>query len=251
VQCLRRPQPDPGRARDHAGRIGLHLGCNRIRSLLETSTTLTSNPAGLDGAGTSRGQTRGDRRSPGPNYGQAGAQSIELGGNCTRLRPTVQAGGGAIELAPRCGGALLVPEQGGGSIRLCIGHLLDAEPKTGISITRSSRGVAIPCAQLAARTVSTSTGRTVRLLTSSDHEQKPPSSRFGRPQIASRPSEWTRRSTDPSGDFLGVWIPNQIDDDATDDRKGLGGSPKGRCWCLAEQFVIVHRKPAEVVEAPV
>jgi hypothetical protein len=81
--------------------------------------------AGLDGAGTSRGQERGNPGSPGPNRGQAGAQSIELSGNCARVRPTIQAGGGATELARRCGSALvvaLVPGQGGGSNRLCVGH---------------------------------------------------------------------------------------------------------------------------------
>ncbi len=60
--------------------------------------------AGLDGAGTSRGQARGDSRSPGPNRGQVGAQSIELGGNGARLRPIIQAGGGSTELARRCRG---------------------------------------------------------------------------------------------------------------------------------------------------
>ncbi len=46
--------------------------------------------------------------------------------------------------------------------------------------------------------------RTVQLLTSSDHEQKPPSSRFGRHQTALQPKDWMRRSTAPTGDFLGV-----------------------------------------------
>ncbi len=49
--------------------------------------------------------------------------------------------------------------------------------------------------------------RPVQLLTSSEHEQKPPSSRFGRPQTASRLRDWMRRSTAPAGDFLGLWIP--------------------------------------------
>ena len=87
--------------------------------------------AGLDGAGTSRGQARGDSGSPGPHRGQAGDQSIELGGNGARLRSTIQTGGGATELARRCRGAplaALVPGQGGGSNRLCVGHWLDAEP---------------------------------------------------------------------------------------------------------------------------
>ena len=86
---------------------------------------------GLDGAGTSSGQARGDSGSPGPNRGQAGDQSIELGGNCARLRSTLQAGGGATELARRCRStplAALVPGQGGGSNRLCVGHWLDGEP---------------------------------------------------------------------------------------------------------------------------
>ncbi len=52
--------------------------------------------------------------------------------------------------------------------------------------------------------------RTVQLLTSSDHEQKPPSSRFGRPQTASRLRDWMRKSTAPTGDFFGVWIPPVI-----------------------------------------
>ena len=51
---------------------------------------------------TPRGQARGDSRSPGPNRRQVGAQSIELGGNCARLRPTIQTGGGATELTRRC-----------------------------------------------------------------------------------------------------------------------------------------------------
>ena len=87
--------------------------------------------ARLDGAGTSRGQARGDSGSPGPNRGQVGAQSIELGGDCARLRPTVQAGGGATELARRCCDApltALVPGHGCGSNRLCVVHWLDAEP---------------------------------------------------------------------------------------------------------------------------
>jgi hypothetical protein len=86
--------------------------------------------AGLDGARTPRGQTRGDSGPPGADHGAAGAQSIELGGNRARLRSTVQAGGRAIELARRCRGAplaALVPGQGSGSNRLCVGHWLDAE----------------------------------------------------------------------------------------------------------------------------
>jgi hypothetical protein len=86
--------------------------------------------AGLDGAGTARGQARGDSGSPGPHRGQAGDQSIELGGNCAWLRSTIQAGGGANGLARRCRSsplAALVPGQGGGSNRLCVGDLLDAE----------------------------------------------------------------------------------------------------------------------------
>jgi hypothetical protein len=50
--------------------------------------------AGLDGAGTSRGQAGGDSGSPGPNSGQTGSQSIELGGNCPRFRSTVKGAGG-------------------------------------------------------------------------------------------------------------------------------------------------------------
>ena len=73
-------------------------GCDRIRSMVENSIRdpgrALCHAAGLDGAGTSRGQARGDSGLPGPHRGQAGAQSIELGGNCARLRPTVQAGGG-------------------------------------------------------------------------------------------------------------------------------------------------------------
>ncbi len=87
--------------------------------------------AGLDGAGTSCGQARGDSRSPGPNRGQVGAQSIELGGNGARIRSAVQAGGRAIELARRCRGALLaalVSGQGGGPDGLSVGQRLDAEP---------------------------------------------------------------------------------------------------------------------------
>ena len=83
------------------------------------------------GAGTPRGQARGDSRALGPNRGAAGPQSIELGGNGARLRSAVQAGGGAIELACRCRGTLLealVPGQSGGSNRLCVGHWLDGEP---------------------------------------------------------------------------------------------------------------------------
>ncbi len=86
--------------------------------------------AGLDGAGTLRGQARGDSGSPGTNRGQAGDQSIELGGNCARLRPIIQAGGGSTELARRCRGAPLaplVPGQDGGSNRVCVGHWLDAD----------------------------------------------------------------------------------------------------------------------------
>jgi hypothetical protein len=78
--------------------------------------------AGLYGAGTSRGQARGDSGSHGPNRGGAGDQSIEWGGNCARLRPTVQAGGEATELASRCCGAplaALVPGKGGGSGLCC------------------------------------------------------------------------------------------------------------------------------------
>ncbi len=75
-----------------------------------------------------------------PRSGAAGAQSIELGGNCARLRSTVQAGGGPIELARRCRGspfAALVPGQGGGSNSPCVGHWLDTGPPTDISITLS------------------------------------------------------------------------------------------------------------------
>jgi hypothetical protein len=43
--------------------------------------------------------------STGPDHGAAGAQSIELGGNCARLRSIVQAGGSAIGLARRRRGA--------------------------------------------------------------------------------------------------------------------------------------------------
>jgi len=93
-------------------------GSDRIRSMGEMSTRKPSN----------------DEHSSletGPNPGSAGAESIELGGNGARLRSSVQAGGGPIELARRCRSALLavlVPGQGGGSSRLCVGHLLDAEP---------------------------------------------------------------------------------------------------------------------------
>jgi hypothetical protein len=55
--------------------------------------------AGLDGARTPRGQTRGDSGPSGADHGAAGAQSIELGRDCARIRSTVQAGGGAMELA--------------------------------------------------------------------------------------------------------------------------------------------------------
>jgi hypothetical protein len=98
--------------------------------------------AGLDGAGTSREQTRGDSGSPGPHRGQAGAQSIELGGNCARLRPTIQAGGWATELARRWRStplAALVPGQGCGSNRICVGHSR-RRAATGISITLSLKG---------------------------------------------------------------------------------------------------------------
>src|ERR1017187_5587455 len=53
---------------------------------------------------------------------------------------TIQAGGGPIELARRCRGtplAALVPGQGGRSNRLCVGHWLDTEPETDISMTLS------------------------------------------------------------------------------------------------------------------
>ncbi len=88
-----------------------------------------------------------------------------------RETSNIQAGGGPIELARRCRGpplAALVPGQGGGSNRLCVGHWLDTEPSTDISITlsleerRSARALnSLPGA--------VSTGRTVPLVTSSDH----------------------------------------------------------------------------------
>ena len=90
--------------------------------------------------GNSRGQARGDSRSPGPNRGQAGDQSIELGGHRAQFRSTLQAGGGATELADRCRGAALtalVPGQGRGSNRLCVGRRLDARRSTDISIRLS------------------------------------------------------------------------------------------------------------------
>ncbi len=53
---------------------------------------------------------------------------------------TDQAGGGPIELTRRCRGtplAALVPGQGGRSNRLCVGHWLDTESQTDISMTLS------------------------------------------------------------------------------------------------------------------
>jgi hypothetical protein len=73
----------------------------------------------------------GDSRTPGLNRGQAGDQSIDLGGNGARLRSPIQAGGGATEVAGRCRVATLaalVPGQECGSNRLCVGHWLDAQP---------------------------------------------------------------------------------------------------------------------------
>ncbi len=118
----------------HKGVKAIHVFAHRERAgaarVLSGTGRALCHAAGLDGAGSSRGQARGDSGSPGPNHEQVGAQSIEPGGNCARLRPTVQAGGGATELARRCGGAplaALVPGQGGGSNRLCVGHWLDAD----------------------------------------------------------------------------------------------------------------------------
>ena len=127
--------------------------------------------AGLDGAGTPRGQARGDSRSTGPDHGAAGAQSIELGGNCARLRSIVQASGGAIRLARRCRRsplAALVPGQGGGSSRICIGHQLDIGPSKDTSIRlplkesdRLARSTHCP--------VPSRQGEPFNLVTSSDH----------------------------------------------------------------------------------
>jgi hypothetical protein len=99
-----------------------------MRCLCEKIARAANHAAGLDGAGTPRGQARRDSGSPGPDRGAAGAQSIELGGNRARLRSTIQAGGGPLELTRRCRGtplAALVPGQGGRSSRLCVGHWID------------------------------------------------------------------------------------------------------------------------------
>ena len=76
----------------------------------------------------------------------------------------------------------VVPGQGGGSNRLCVGHWLDAERQVDISIKLSSSGVATLARSTRCQYRLDIDRRAVRLLTSRDHEQKPPSSRFGRPR---------------------------------------------------------------------
>ena len=173
--------------------------------------------AGLDGAGTPRGQARGDSGSPGPDRGAAGAQSIELGGNCARLRSTVQAGGGAIKLARRCRSAplaALVPGQGGGSNRLCIGHRLDAEPSTDISVR-------LPLEELGRLARSTRCPAPFRqggplnfsrqLIT---HTRR--SSRYARSQTASRHGGRMRWSIAATDEFVGVFASGKLEKGGSD-----------------------------------
>jgi hypothetical protein len=129
-RCRRRPSR--GAAASACEGVRPRVPADRGRALCDA--------AGLDGAGTPRRKARGDSGAPGPNRGPAGAQSIELDGNGARLRSTLQAGGGAIEFARRCCRAplaALVPGQGGGSSRLYVGHWLETEPQTDISISFS------------------------------------------------------------------------------------------------------------------
>ncbi len=129
-------------------------------------------------------------------------------GNCARLLSTIQAGGGATELARRCRGALLaalVPGQDGGSYRLCVGHWLDAEPSTDISITlslewrgRLVRSIRCPAPPRQGEAFNFSRQKITHTLLSS---------RFGWSQTASRLRERMRWSIAPADELVGVWVP--------------------------------------------
>jgi hypothetical protein len=106
LPAFRQSRPNLWRRRPSRGPAASACEGVRPRVPADPSRALC-HAARLDGAGTSRGQARGDSRSPGPNRGQAGDQSIELGGNGTRPRPTLQAGGRATDLTCRCRGATL------------------------------------------------------------------------------------------------------------------------------------------------
>jgi hypothetical protein len=166
--------------------------------------------AELVGAGTSRGQARGDSGSPGPKSWTGWALIDRTGWKlCAatadslskrhgdRARPSMRrraARGAGSRTRPRLEPPLCRPVA---RRRAVNGHLHYAFLKWRRHPARSTR---CPDRLDIDR-------RTVQLLTSSDYEQKPLSSRFGRPQTALRLRDWLRRSAAPTGDFLGVWIP--------------------------------------------